>query len=117
MRLVVLAFVLVLGCERVGITTNEAKFAVGEAAFQIPSALDELQTLTITAKCRENNPIIGKCGQNVSVGVYFFSAAVIHLAVSWLLPPKACRWWQGLTAGGEIAIVWNNHGDGIAFWP
>lgn len=98
-------------------TREEEKFAIGEAVFQIPAAIDEMQTLTITAECRENNPIIGKCGQNMSVGVYFFTASVLHIAVSWALPPKWRRWWQGLTAGGEISIVWNNHGDGIAFWP
>lgn len=112
-----IVFILCLSACAVLPTAEEAKFAAGEAVFQIPAAVDEMQTLTITAKCRENNPIIGNCGQNVSVGVYFFTASVIHIAVSWLLPPKARRWWQGLTAGGEIAIVWNNHGDGIAFWP
>lgn len=108
---------MLCSCASLGITTDEARFAVGETAFQLPAVADELQTLTITAKCRENNPIIGNCGQHVSVGLYFFTASVIHVAVSWLLPKRARRWWQALTAGGEIAIVWNNHGDGISFWP
>lgn len=119
-KLIIIVLTLLVSCASLKkeiVEVEWPKFTIGETAFLIPATVDELQTMKITSLCRENNPIIGRCGQNVSVGMYFFTAEVLHIGVALLLPPKWRRWWQGLTAGGEISIAWNNHADGILILP
>lgn len=88
-------------------------FAAGELAFVAPTTVDELQTVNIVARCQEANPIIGECGQRVSVGLYFFAFELGHALVSYLLPPSARVWWQGVTIGTEVHTAWRNHLDGF----
>jgi hypothetical protein len=112
---------LALLCAAAGCAERDAsrwpQVAIGELAFLAPATVDEMQTLDITARCRETNALLGPCAENVSVGLYFFAVEVIHLSVSALLPGDARRWWQGLTAGSELATAWKNHEDGIRVLP
>lgn len=92
--------------------SETGRYAVGEAAFLAPSTIDELQTLSITARCQEGNPIIGPCAERVGVGIYFFGMVAIHAAISWALPSSARVVWQSFTSGMETKTATRNWADG-----
>ena len=78
------------------------------------------QTMNIAKnpdKYHEYNPILGSHPSQSSVNVYMLSAAIIHPAISYILPPKYRKWWQYITIGIEIGAVTNNFiaGIGISF--
>jgi hypothetical protein len=63
----------------------------------------------ITSNCNEANPILGECGNRVSVGVYFPIALALHAVVSAILPSGWMRTsWQAVTAGVEIGQITHN---------
>lgn len=66
------------------------------------------QTHDITRDCREANPILGECGERLSVDVYFATALVAHLGVGLLLPRDWRDVWFGAVAGAQLATVWSN---------
>jgi hypothetical protein len=97
------ALVAVASCSR-----WSAPNYAGEGAFVALLAVDWGQTKKITRDCVESNPILGRCGHRVPVDVWMPLAALLHLAVSLALPPRALDWWQGVTGGAEAAAVWIN---------
>lgn len=69
---------------------------------------DWYQTQGITAACQELNPIIGACGERVSVNTYFPVAIAAHLTVGLLLPAHWRDVWFGAVAGAQVSTVWSN---------
>lgn len=81
-----------------------------ELAGQTANGLDWRQSETITQQDNESNPIIGQHGNHVPLDVYCGSVMVLHFAVSALLPQGKWRTaWQGLSAGVEGFVVYNNY--------
>lgn len=86
-----------------------AQDTVLEAGFVAATALDWHQTLTITKYCNEINPIIGDCGQNVSLNVYFPVVIALHVLASAIIPRSWRPIWQGISIGGEGGTVLSNY--------
>jgi hypothetical protein len=83
---------------------------LGELSYVTVATMDWQQTRTITQDCDETNPIIGRCGQNVPMDVYFPVTTVAHVLVSAVLPKGWWRTsWQSLTVGVEVSTVWSNY--------
>lgn len=81
-------------------------------------AADWTQTQAITERCSEGNPVIGECGQNVSLGWYFPATLIAHGLISAALPAGWWRTaWQALTLGIEVKTVHSNALHGVEFWP
>jgi hypothetical protein len=80
-----------------------------EATFLAELAVDGAQTEAwILPGCTETNPIVGRCGERVPVPLYLAGAAVLHVAVAWLLPGRARDAWQAITIGVEGHVVLQN---------
>ena len=94
------------------------KDAALELGLMPAVAADWTQTEWITAHCQEGNPLIGACGQNVSLGWYFPATLAVHALVSAALPQGWLRTtWQAFTLGVEVKAVQRNSADGVRFWP
>ncbi len=71
-------------------------------------AVDWHQTRTnIVPECREQNPIIGPCGENVSPDLYFPISIVANLALGYALGDWGDVWFGAIT-GAQGATVWSN---------
>ena len=106
MRLLLIAAFLA-GCfphERHWDGTN----TVLEVTFAAELAVDGMQTRQIVADCQEYNPVIGPCGDRVPLGAYIPLTGLLHLAVSYFLPPKARLVWQSVTVGAEGHVIYFN---------
>jgi hypothetical protein len=79
--------------------------------------VDYIQTTDIVADGAETNAIMGSHGQRVGPGLYFASAAVVHVAAAALLPQPYRRIFQGVTIGIQIDGIHSNWqgGYGISF--
>ncbi len=82
-----------------------------EAGFVATAVLDWHQTQTIVKLCNEDNPVLGECGQNVSVNVYFPVVIALHILASALVPRSWRPIWQGMSIGGEGGTVYSNWRD------
>lgn len=81
-----------------------------EAAFVAVTAIDWHQTETITSRCSELNPIIGKCGDGVPVNLYFPLVIAAHIVIAAVLPAGWFRGtFQGVTLGVEATTTYWNH--------
>lgn len=71
-------------------------------------AIDWHQTRAITRNCNELNPIIGPCGERVSVDLYF----PLVIAGTLVLAAALDRPWGDMVlagvAGAEGATIWSN---------
>lgn len=86
-----------------------------EAAFVAGTTMDYMQSIEITRKCQEWNPIVGECGENLHS--YFALVLIGHFAVSSMLDHQARTAWQGFTAGIEVHQSWSNWRAGYkVFW-
>lgn len=79
-----------------------------EGTFGAELAVDLAQTQGIVANCQEYNPVIGRCGDRVPPGIYTLAVAVLHAAITAVLPPRARTIFQGITIGVEAHTVYFN---------
>lgn len=82
---------------------------IAELGFAAVTAEDWRETRTITSFCNETNPVLGPCGENMPVDLYFPVAIALHAAVAAMLPPKWRLLWQGVAIGAELNQVWSNY--------
>lgn len=84
-----------------------------ESAFVATEIVDYQQTRVITGQCREANPVIGACGQNAPINLFFPLMVLANVAVADLLP----GWWrtsfQVATTAVEARVVEYNYAAGI----
>jgi hypothetical protein len=97
-----IALALAAGCA--SWTPRQAALATLSTALLVT---DWQQTHSITTRCLELNPVIGACGENIPVNVYFpaviaASLAVGHIAGDWR------DTFFGALAGAEAVTVWTN---------
>jgi hypothetical protein len=80
-----------------------------EAGFLAATAIDWCQSGRFPRTCREDNPVIGRCGERVPLDVYIPISAAAHVALTYLLPRGTWRTaWLGLTVGMEVDVVYGN---------
>lgn len=80
-----------------------------ETVFLGALVVDWAQSGKYTASCREDNPVIGKCGDRVPLDLYIPLVAVTHAVIGWILPRGAWRSaWLGVTTGLEVDTVYSN---------
>lgn len=81
------------------------------------NATDGLESRGVVADNAESNPIIGRHGENVPLGVYVPVTMLLHAAVSAALPKGDMRTgWQMLSISLEGVIVMNNMACGYEPW-
>jgi hypothetical protein len=80
-----------------------------EVAFVAATAIDWHQTMSITAGCRELNPMIGRCGDVVPPNIYFPIGIVVHAALAVALPRPWREVFQSFTTGLEASTIFSNH--------
>ena len=85
-----------------------------EGAFAVAETLDGLESRRVVALCDEQNPIVGKCGENMPLGAYIPLTIILHAAISVALPPKWREGWQYVSAGIEGGTVASNWDAGYA---
>lgn len=73
--------------------------------------MDWAQTRRITAACQEQNPIIGKCGENVPLALYFPVALAATLTGLGLRDGWRDAWF-GVIVGAEASTVVSNWAAG-----
>jgi len=61
----------------------------------------------------EINPILGRRPDSQKVDLYFASAILTHVGMSYLLPNPYRRYFQMGTVGLELFIIGNNYGIGM----
>jgi hypothetical protein len=76
-----------------------------EVAFFAVTTIDWHQTQSIAAGCMELNPILGPCGDRVSVGIYFPFMLIAHVTAAAALPRDWRPSFQAFTIGMESATV------------
>lgn len=108
----IVALVLTAGCHH-----WSRRDTIAELGFASATTLDWAQTRGITQQCLEENPLLGACGENLAVGVYFPSMMLVHLAVAAVLPPRWRLAWQALAIGAEVNQVWRNQANGYGLTP
>jgi hypothetical protein len=106
MRVWLIIFALA-GCRR-----WTARDTALEVAFVGSALVDWRQTLTITRDCNELNPMMGRCGDELTPNVYFPLALVAHAAIAAALPPVWRTAFQSLTTGLEVVTIVHNHDEG-----
>lgn len=86
------------------------KLDVGlEATFVAADVIDGLQSRKFVTSCREENPVIGNCGQRVPLGVYIPLSALLHVGIAWALPHGSVRTvFLAATAGAELDTIYAN---------
>ncbi len=84
-----------------------------EAGALAVTAKDWQQTIWITEGCREQNPIMGKCGEQMAPNTYFPLVGLLHVGIALLLPPRARTVFQAVTMGVEINQTWANYRNGF----
>lgn len=87
-----------------------------EAALLGTTLIDWHQTRSVVVpNCSEQNPILGSCGQNVDVDMYFAGSIALEMVVVRVLPHRyreAAHW---VLIGVEADTVWRNYGCGDGF--
>lgn len=71
--------------------------------------LDYYQTTNITRDCRESNPVIGLCGENVHPSVYFPVVTAGALILANGLPSNARSVLLGLLTGVQLKATYVNN--------
>lgn len=71
-------------------------------------AADMYQTSIGTARCWEDNPIIGNCGQNVPVGIYFPITTAATLFASYYMNEWRSPF-LGVITGVEVKTIYYNY--------
>lgn len=80
-----------------------------ELTGQAANAYDWRQSEKITQAGLETNAILGPHGDRVPLDAYCGSVMILHFLVSAALPRGPWRTaWQGLSAGLELHVVYNN---------
>lgn len=103
-----LAFALALtGCMAHPQAWHKRDIALG-AVYLAASTVDMLQTRHITAACRENNPIMGECGERLAPEVWFPLSDFLGYVILDQLPSSSRGWILGLASGFEIKAVQRN---------
>ena len=100
------ALLMATGCGHLGqVRAHDVALETGMA---IVVAVDAHQTMAFTGSCLELNPVIGRCGDNVPVPLYFLGALALHATVSLLLPDRWRTGFQALTLGVQTHAVYRN---------
>lgn len=90
-----------------------AQWSRGDTARQVVLTglltADAAQTIPITKRCLEMNPIIGLCGKRVHPLKYFFAAIVVHTAAVWVVPKEYREAFQYTAIGLESAVISMNY--------
>lgn len=80
-----------------------------QAAVITTTAIDWQQTVWITDECREINPVIGRCGENIPVHVYFPVVIVASTAIAVVLPKRWRNMFQAFVLGMEATTTYSNY--------
>lgn len=87
------------------------------SAFVLEEVVDLVQTQAITRDCAEGNPVLGRCGENLSVDLYFPVVVGANLLIGALLE----GWWrtgfQGASIAVQAQVLAANWRAGYAPWP
>lgn len=112
-RMVIAMALVLTGCAA-GRGWTAANTAM-ELGFAGEVAIDAYQTARyILPACAELNPIVGRCGDRVPLGVYVPVGLVLHAAVAWALPPRLRNLFQIASLGIEGAVIgvnWSTQDD------
>lgn len=117
MFLVLVCFVILFsphGCQ--GADRYTKADYLREGAYLAAHTVDYLQTLKIAShpeSYHERNPILGPHPSKEEVTVYFASSAVLHLALSWLLPPPYREAFQYTTIIFKTGLIGVNFNIGL----
>ncbi len=99
----VLALAALIAC-----TPVQRRVTLGVASTALIAA-DWYQTRDIVARCREQNFLLGECGERISPNVYFPLALALNAAIALMLPPGWDEVWLGAVTGAQAATVWSNY--------
>lgn len=116
-----IAGAVVCACALTGCSALSPETRAEETAYQVLSAVDASQTLSIAdhpAQFREMNPAMGGHPRPANVAAYFAAGGATHFAMTYALsaanaPPWALRLWEVSGIGLEAVCVGNNFGSGI----
>jgi hypothetical protein len=56
----------------------------------------------------ECNPVMGRHPDQGTINDYFISSWLIKVAVAWMLPHKARKWWLGLNTAASAGLAAHN---------
>ena len=108
------AVMLLLGTPSTHAEAWDRDDLIWQGAVLTTLAIDVYQTRRIVADCRENNPVIGQCGENIPYLAYFAGVALAHTAVVRIVPERYARVIQGVTIVLQIAMIRRNWGAGYS---
>ena len=111
-QILLLALALTTGAVGCGARQWTTRDTIAQTAVGISLAIDYGQTGGIVGDCVEANPIMGKCGENVSPGLYFLTAGIVHAAISYALPNKVRAVFQWSTTGVQTYNAYRNAREG-----
>ncbi|MBI3936757.1 MAG: hypothetical protein HY323_07250 [Betaproteobacteria bacterium] len=87
-----------------------------QGAFLGLLAIDAAQTMDFRgARVGELNPLLGSHPTDTGIARYFIATALLHGAVSAVLPSSLRTRWQYVTAGVQAHSVWVNWQLGLTF--
>lgn len=115
MRLAIIAVLLILVPGRAAADEWKAVDTSLEVSYVALSGADYLQTRQIARDGREMNPIMGKHGDRVDVGVYFAVTTLAHVALARVLPRPYRTIAQVIGIGVQAGTVVRNYNAGYMF--
>jgi hypothetical protein len=107
--MVILATTLGIGCAGSGSRAWRKSDIALESVFAVALAADWDGSGRFVSSCHEANPVIGACGQRIPLNLYIPLSALLHVAITHLIPSGTWRTaWLGLTAGIEADAAYSN---------
>ena len=80
-----------------------------ESSFAVMTTIDGLQSRKFVDSCREQNPIIGNCGQRVPLALYIPVSELVHFAIAYAFHHGTGRTiYLGVTDGAELDTIYAN---------
>jgi hypothetical protein len=121
MKVFIIAFLLLISSVSYASDKWTITDTVFESSFEALNTMDWIQTLNMTKQSgyyelgfpRGSSWIIGKYPKQAHVNELMLSEALIHPAVSYLLPQPYRRIWQGLWIVPKAITVRNNEKAGV----
>lgn len=107
----VLVLVLLSGCCYVRAQRWSRVDTALATTYVAASLLDWYQTANggILTRCKEQNPILGPCGERVPLALYIPVGDAAILGLAYLVPDRWRPAVLGLLAGAELDTVYVNH--------
>ena len=112
MLIAVITLITTCGCIHCDPWSKQDK--IMEVAYLTLHTVDWMQTRHADwTEFYETNPILGDAPSKTKTDIYFLTTAILHPAVTHVLPETWRVWWQAITIGIEAGVVGNNFRIGM----